>query len=148
MKINITKKEYATLLDIFEIAGWVLHAHLTEEDSERKEYKDLEQKFYSYAKDFGFNKLIRYEKKLGKFFPTKEFEDNSLAHNYIDEFENIAFWEQLIERLVFRDLLRQEGEDNIRNMAIVEKFRKEDHIREKYEKEFEENGITNIEIRA
>jgi len=31
MKINITKKEYRTFLEIFQIADWVLHSYETDE---------------------------------------------------------------------------------------------------------------------
>ena len=61
MKINITKKEYRLLLDILSIADWVMNAYQTEDDPRTKPYEDLEQKFLSYAKDFGFENLIVYD---------------------------------------------------------------------------------------
>ncbi len=146
MKINITKKEYKTLVEMIEIAGWVLHAHLVKDDPDRKRYKELEQTFYSYAEAYGFGKLIQFDKHFGKFFPTKEYEGNSPAHDYIDEYDNHIFWDDLVERLVLRALIEQEGEENIRNMNIEERFRKEFPFREKYENEFEENGLKNIII--
>ena len=44
MKIEITKKEYRALLDVFHLADWVLHAYKTEEGPETEEYRALEQK--------------------------------------------------------------------------------------------------------
>ena len=41
MKINITKKEYRTLLEMVEIANWVLYAHKTEEEPEKKKSPQL-----------------------------------------------------------------------------------------------------------
>ena len=39
MKINITKKEYQTLLDMLYLSDWVLHAHSEEKSEETKSYK-------------------------------------------------------------------------------------------------------------
>ena len=53
MKINITKKEYELILNVFEIAEWMMNSYKVEEDSETKKYIDLQQKIFSYAKEFG-----------------------------------------------------------------------------------------------
>jgi hypothetical protein len=50
MKINFTKKEYRLLLDMVEIAEWVLNAHKSDPSDEIKKYSDLYQKILSYAK--------------------------------------------------------------------------------------------------
>jgi len=58
MKINITKKEYRTLLEMIEIANWVLFAHKIEKDPETDKFRELEQKLLSYAKDMGAKHLV------------------------------------------------------------------------------------------
>lgn len=146
MKINITKREYRLLLDILNIADWVLHAHHVQKPSETEGHRQLKQRFYSYAKEMGFKNLIEYIPKYEEYFPTAEFEDKSLYMNYIDEFVEDTFWDELIERLVRRDLVREVGEDNFKNMSITERFEKEDPIRQKYEEEFEANGLANLQI--
>lgn len=146
MKINFTKKEYQTLIDALEIASWVLHSHKIEEREETKKYRDLEQKLYSYAKDFGMKHLIVYDKKLEKYFPTKDFEDQSPAMAFMEEYDNDTFWDELINRLALRDLILQEGEERFKEMPFEEHFTKEDPIRQKYQNEFESNGINNLNI--
>jgi hypothetical protein len=146
MKINITKKEYRTLLEIVEIANWVLYAHKTEEEPETEKYRELEQKLLSYAKEMGLKHFVKYEKKLEKYFLTKEFEDKSPFMDYIDDYNNNTFWDELVDRLSFRDLIRQEGEEKYREMSLMERFQKEDPIREKYYNEFQINGLNNIRI--
>jgi len=75
MKIDITKKEYRTLLEILEIVDWVLHAHHPEERSETRKYREIEQKIFSYAKDMGFENLVSYDSQLKRYFYTRKFED-------------------------------------------------------------------------
>jgi len=66
--------------------------------------------------------------------------------NYIDEYNNSTFWDELAERLAFRDLLKQEGEDKVREMSLTDRFQKVETIREKYFNEFHKNGINSISI--
>ncbi len=147
MKINITKKEYKSLLDILSIADWILNAHKIGDDPETEEYGKLEQKFNSYAEDMGYDNLVTYDTKLKKFFPTKEFEETSKFREFIDEFENATFWDELLRRLVERDLIKQEGGvKNVMNMNFRERLEKEEPLEKMYATEFEANGLDNIRI--
>jgi len=147
MKINITRKEYRALLDILSIADWVLNAHRVGDDPETEKYRKLEQKFYSYAKDMGFDNLVEYVPSLERYFPTKEYEETGKFRDFVDEFENETFWDELLHRLVERDLIRQEGGvENLMNMDIRERFEKEEPLERMYAAEFETNGLDNIKI--
>ncbi len=64
MKINITKKDYRLLLDILSIATWVMNSHKIEPDPKSIPYEELEQKFLSYAKQFGYGHLVMYNQKM------------------------------------------------------------------------------------
>lgn len=148
MKINITKKEYRTLLDVFEIADWVLHSYKTADDPETERYRVLEQKFLSLAKDMGFKHLVEYDAKTGQYFPTKRYEEESSVMKFIDEYDNETFWDELSERLAFRDLIMQEGEEKVRAMSLEERFQKVEALREKYLNEFQMNGLNRIKIES
>ncbi len=108
---------------------------------------DLEQKFFSFAKEFGFGNSIIYDQKLKQFFPTRDYEENSQVLIYIDEFVDDSFWDELRSRLAKRDLIKQEGIDKVEKMNWEERFTREETISEKYFDEFEENGLENLEIK-
>ncbi len=146
MEINITKKEYETLLEMLEITDWILHAHKTDMPEETKPFRELEQKIFSLAKDFGYDHLVKYDPELQRFFPTKEFEDTSPALEYIEDFENESFWEDLIERLVERDLIWEMGEENYLALDPGDRIEKEGPHWKKYGDEFETHGIDRLEI--
>ena len=64
-----------------------------------------------------------------------------------NEFENDTFWDELLHRLVERDLIKQEGGvENVMNMDIRERFEKEEPLEKMYDTEFEVNGLDNIRI--
>ena len=143
MKINYTKKEYRLLLDMVEIAEWVLNAHKTASSDEIKKYSDLYQKILSYAKDMGYENLINYDKNLDGYYATFEYEE-SVHMRYIEEFEDDVFWDALPHRLAMRDLVKQVGEKKYTEMEFEERATKLVEIESIYSKELEDNGIENL----
>lgn len=148
MKINITKKEYQTLLEILVMTDWVFHAHKTDEPAETKKYRDFEQKIYGLAKDFGCDHLIEYDQELQGYFPTGQFEETNPAMGYLEEFENDSFWAELTEHLVERDLLRELGEKEYQGLETMDRVIQEEPFRIRYEEEFEAYGIDRLEIKG
>ncbi len=146
MQIDFSKEEYSTFLETLEIAHWVLFAHRTDEPEDRKRHKDFEQKIYSYAEALGFGDLITYDEELECYFPTREYDENSPARTFIDEFENETFWSELIERLAEVEMLRTLGDKKILKMTIEERLKTHYDFEQKYEKEFEEHGIERLRI--
>ena len=63
MKMNFTKKDYLSLLEILQIADWVLHAQRTDEPEDRKKYREFEQRIFSLAKDYGCDHLVQFDPK-------------------------------------------------------------------------------------
>jgi hypothetical protein len=145
MKIDFTNQEYKTLVEALELANWMLHAHAEEEREDTESFRDLEQKVLALSEDFGMADEIIYDKKLETYYPSREMEDNCLAH--VDEYNNDTFWDELIERFVARDLIRQVGEEAYQAMDFEEKFKKEEPFRIQYEDEFGNNGIERLVIK-
>lgn len=144
MKIHFTKKEYITLLETIQMAGWILHAHRTDQPADRKKYHELEQKILSLAKDFGCDDVVQWDKKLGAHFTTREFEGRIMP--FIEEYEEDSFWEELKTRLVDRDVCREVGEQKFSSLGIEERFAKEEPYEQKYNTEFETHGITRLQV--
>lgn len=146
MKINITKKEYEKLLDIFYIADWIMHAFYCDVRPETKEYRELEQRIFAYAKDYGLDDLIE-EDIDGGFSPTRKFEDESGAHDFIEEYEEETLWDELIERLARRDFIEKHGLEAMETVFNNEKmFNELECIKEKYSQEFEASGVQKLRI--
>jgi hypothetical protein len=147
ISIPMTRKEYMTLLDIFQIADWILHAFKAGERPDTEEYRKLEQKFCSYAKDMGLDNLVLFDEELKQYFTTSEYEATSRKMEFIKAFENDSFWDELIERLTERDLVQQEGGvDEVMKLSLEERIKKAGVLQEKYAKEFEKNGLKNLTV--
>ena len=130
MKIDITREEYRDLLDLLYMANWVLHAHKTEEDPRTRPYDKLMQKIYSSARA-----------------ATREFEDTSKAEEFIDEFVDDSFWDELVYRLSERDAAhRVGGYAQFRLLSPEDRTALETPARERYSEEFNNNGIDHLMI--
>lgn len=123
----------------------MINAHRT--DGIIENYEDLEQYVLSFFKDFGMEKYILFDEELNKFFPTKAFEEDTDIEQYIDEYNNDIFWEELIDRLARRDFIQVYGEENVNKMTWEDRLEKEQPFIDKYEEKFEKNGIENLEIK-
>jgi hypothetical protein len=147
MKIDITKEEYVDLLDLFHIANWVLVAHKTTVDPQAEKLETILQKFYAIAGEMGLGDLVEYDPARRKYLPTKKLEETSRATEFIDEFVDHSFWDELIVRFAERDAARQAGGyDKLDQLGHEERHAFVDPFEDRYAEEFNERGIERLEI--
>jgi hypothetical protein len=147
MKINFTKKEYRTLVEMLLVADWVINAHeVAEGEGVRKPYKELRKKVLSHHKEMGMEEEFSYSEELDNYYESKEYEDRAPHMRFVDEHDESVFWDELARRLAHRDLhaeetLRPEGpyEGEERMMRVFE-------IAGRYEDELIEHGLENIRL--
>lgn len=84
MNIELTKKQYRTLLTMLYCGEWVLNSYKTREDKIYKETDEIEQFIFSLAKKYGLEKWIEYDEGSSKYFPTALME--SELHKFIDKY--------------------------------------------------------------
>ncbi len=145
MKINLTKDEYLALLDIFEIADWVLHAHQAEQPAETERYTGLEQKLYALAEDFGCGQTVEYSEADSRYYPTRELEEGP-AMDFIDAFEEDTFWSRLVEHLAERDLVRELGKEKFGSLDRAERWERLEKLETGYWDEFQAHGVERLEV--
>jgi hypothetical protein len=146
MNIEVTAKEYRSLLDILHIADVVMSGHRREEDVRTIPHRALIQKFYSYARA-EFERLVDYDKNGKKYHLTAEFEDNSQAHALIDEFGDHLFWDHLISRLSARDAAHAAGGvERLNALSESDRQAMEVPIRQRYIEEFSLHGVANLDV--
>lgn len=75
MKIELTEKQYKTLLVLTYCGEWMLNSFKTNTDKVSKETDNLEQVVFSYAKNAGLENWIEYDEKLKMYLPTANMEE-------------------------------------------------------------------------
>ena len=147
MNVEITKEEYIYLLDLLHMANWVLVSHKTTVEPQIEKYDWIIQKFYVLAGEMGRGDLIEYDPGRGKYHLTKAFEDTSRSLEFIDEFVDHSFWDELIVRFAERDAARKAGSyEKLDLLSHEDRHALVDPFEERYAEEFNERGIEQLEI--
>lgn len=143
MKINITKKEYRLLIEMLYLADWMMHAHCV--DRPYKEHEAFKKKILSLYKEMDAEDIIEYSKKLDGYYEVNEY-DEYIQEKFIIHYDNETFWDELIDRLAERDILKEIGLEKYKAMEGIERITLFDEKRNHYAIEFEKYGMERVRI--
>jgi len=140
MDIPFTKEQYRTLLKIAFLGEWVANARKTENFLD--DVSDIQQYIFSFAGKFGASELV--EKRGREYDPTEALD--TMLYPITEEHDSRAFWEQLVERLADRDLVKEHGEEGIGKLDPEEYETQLDERASVYEEEFEAFGLARLQV--
>lgn len=140
MKIDFTKEQYQILMNLVYMGNWVVNSYETDCDDD---YDQLEKYVFSKAGEFSLEELADEEG-----LPTRKFEEESEVFDFIDDYDEQSFWDELTQRLAYRDACKKYGEKTIMAMEPEERFPIIEELLEKYEEIFEKNGLEAVTLIA
>ncbi len=143
LDIKLTKKQFENLIKLVNLGNWMVNSY-REEDSD-DDFNELEEYIFSIAEDNGFEELIEFDPHLDGYYPTTLMEDE--IFEIVDEYNNEMFWDELVYRMARRDLIRELGDKDISELDFEERMEKLLPLLEKYETEFEKNGLDNFYLK-
>ena len=131
MQIELTSKEFRTLLDMVYIGNWVLNS--TRGEDRFQIYDDMESKLFALARENGMKVLAQdWEDTV---VPSKAYAEGGI-HEAIAYYEDNVFYQILAEELSRRDMNYPEITDE--NYAeIVGRM-------DRYMSEFEISGVDRL----
>ncbi|MCL6614132.1 MAG: hypothetical protein K6U03_05905 [Firmicutes bacterium] len=142
MQINLTPEQYEILIKLVYLGNWVVNGALTP-DERLPDFDEVEELVYAQAgglaEEMG---LVRDEK--GRFFPSAALEDELME--FIDDYEEDCFWDHLSQRLAYRDLVEELGEEAVEMMPPNERAEALYRHEERYDREFEESGLEDLRL--
>lgn len=150
MSIEFTKAQFLALLKTVYLGNWMANAHRdgSVDDPHKSEYEMTEDYIFSFARQFGFGEYVDdRDLKAGKFYPTGTFEDETDVHELHEEYDEEAFWDELIDRLGERDFYRHYSGDEIQKMNQSERFEKLYAFMDTWADEISDNGVERLEIK-
>ena len=142
MKINFTKKQFRILLDLIYAGDYMING-IRVGDEIIKEYEDIQQYVSSFAKAFGYEDLVEFDKEYNMYFETRKYEESGI-HDLISEYDTEVFWDELSLNLAKRDVVRDNKE--IDKMSQEERMSLIWEREEDYNEEFYENGLSNVKV--
>jgi len=146
MKMNFTKKEYQTLVEMLLVADWVITAHEEEEREETRPYRELRKKVLSHHEEMGMAEAFVYSPKEDQYFETARYEAGAPHMRFIEEYDDQMFWPELSNRLAERDFIAEEMLRGEGSRTEEERTTRLFEITERYEEEFAENGLDNLRL--
>jgi hypothetical protein len=109
MKINFTKKEYQTLVEMLLTADWVIRTHEEAPRAATKPYDYLRKKVLTHHKERGMEDAFDYIPDEDEYFETRDYEERAPHMGFIDEYDERMFWSLLASKLANRDLAAEEA---------------------------------------
>lgn len=144
--VVFTAGQYENLIKLVYLGNWLVNAIRsgTKEEPRLEKFDNLEDYILSLAKEFDLENLVDYDKKYGYSASNKLAEGE--VREYIDDYDDDCFWEELKDRLVQRDFVKMYGQEAVAKMDWQEKFKKQEPFEEKYAKEFEDYGLERLQV--
>lgn len=146
MKIDFSKEEFVTLIEMIDIASWIISARKSEHGAEEKPYQDMQNKLFSLAADFGCADKVEFLEEWNEYCASNYFEMESPHRKFIDDYDEDAFWDGLTENLAARDAIREVGKEKFLGLDPLQRFELIGEHESKWADEFSENGLENIAL--
>ncbi|MDP2630698.1 MAG: hypothetical protein Q8P56_04790 [Candidatus Uhrbacteria bacterium] len=146
MTLELTPKQYETLLNLAYLGDWMINGIRTE-DERIAEYSDFMQRLFARAQETECGSLVEFDKKLNRFFPTAELEEHEDVKQYREAYDDEIFWSELIDKLSLRDFMASQEAASLATTTPGDSAKVRSDIIKKYVTEFEKNGINNVIIK-
>ncbi|OQX95178.1 hypothetical protein B6I21_06760 [candidate division KSB1 bacterium 4572_119] len=145
MKIELSKNELKTLVDLIYFAEMVYSLSKEELSEKTGQYDKVVQKLLKIAQQSGLKDMVveGMEKEID--FADDFFEAPHI-NKMIDNYDEECFWEELIMRLALRDVIEEVGKEKFLEMDFMEQVTKRIEQEGIYAEEFEKNGAQNLRI--
>ena len=141
IKIELSEEQYKNLLKLVYLGEWVSQSY---NEKPSTAIEEVEQAVYTVSKGTKSENLLELDDKTKRYFPSIDMEEEMLET--IDEYDDNVFWDELVDRLAERDLIKAHGEDKVVKMSFEDRIEEEDPIIEQYEEEFSKNGIDKLNL--
>lgn len=144
MKIELTKEQFKTLMELVYMGNWLATSLHDEIPKRKQKYEEMERIIFKLAKENGLSQLVDAEEEEAfGCLPSRAFEDGPVR-GYIDDYDDYTFWEELADRLAVRDMELIYGRDVAKQMSHEEYISKWSEFEDNYRTEFGRNGLTRV----
>lgn len=110
MHLELTQNQYDALIKLVALGNWTANAH-RDENERIVAFDELERHVRAAAAAGRGDGTIAQDAETGAYYATWEADDDPVVGKLIDEYDNDTFWDELLHRLVERDLERAYGHD-------------------------------------
>ncbi|MFD2924425.1 hypothetical protein [Halobacillus naozhouensis] len=142
VNLEMSQEQYEKLVETVFLGTWMVNSTQLELD---EAFEDVRSLVLSKYKEAGLEDKITYEETFDVHDLAVEYE-NELLDKYVEEYDEFSFWDKLIEKLSEKKLIKEFGPlpDSLTEEMVAKRVQYEEEI----EKELEERGLTNLNLKA
>lgn len=133
MRIEFTKEQFKSLLDLAYLGNWMVNSHRTDDLIEK--YDELQTYLFQHCPRFEMEELLE---SLEDGYPSQTYEEE--ISEFIDEYDDETLWEGLAMNLATKKV----AEEKVESENALEKIFE---YESEYLEEFEANGLKNISVK-
>lgn len=139
MNVPLTPEQLKKLIELAYLGEWMINAH-HDNDFQDDAADDVLQKLMSLAE----MPEVEQDIETQQYYLTADWADR-LYDQYILDYDDHVFWDELTERLAQRDLARQ-------RRVPMEQINREDDLlalrplEERYRRDWDQHGIERLEL--
>jgi hypothetical protein len=139
VQVHLDPDQYRKLVELAYLGEWVINAH-HDTDYQDDQATSAVQALLKAGPVEGIGR----DDETGEYFLEADWVER-LYDDYILDYDDHVFWDELTERLAARDLARERGvspDDIVRDDDLLELR----PLEERYRQELEENGVERLDI--
>lgn len=139
LTIHLTAKQHRKLVELAYLGEWFVNAH-HESEFQEEEATEAMQKLMAARPLAGLSQ----DAETGNYYLESEWSDR-LYDQYIADYDDHVFWDELTERLAQRDLARKRGVsmDDIEREDDITELRP---LEDAYRRHLEKDGVERLEL--
>ncbi|MDB5178668.1 MAG: hypothetical protein JWN01_611 [Patescibacteria group bacterium] len=140
MNVQLTSDEYRKLIELAYLGEWMINAHHDPDFQDEAAGKVLQHLLSAHPVEGATR-----DDETGEYLMDTEWTER-LYDDYVVDYDDHVFWDELIERLAQRDLAKDRGvalDDIDRDDDLFELRPLEDRYRD----ELEEHGLDRLDVR-
>ena len=142
MNLELTTKEYLTLLKAVYLADCVANAHAADSTDMDWDISHLRRKVFKQAPEAGFADLVKHDPGADDYTETDDLGEE-MDSVYLNRHMENVFWRELASRLTERIMDKKFGAE-MDGWNDDEYHRRREPIQQKVETELRANGIDNL----
>lgn len=147
MHLRLTDEDLKTMLEMMSLAMWAVSFNRKESATPGiMRYDDMLQRLFKKATETGLSKHIEWNPERQGHCFTKNYEDKAFFTECYDEFRNESFWEELVTRLIERDLMHSLGKAKYNSLSDAHRQELAEPLHKRYWDELMRYGAENFHL--
>jgi hypothetical protein len=146
MFLELSDGDFARILKLAYLGEVVMNdwTPIEEWNDEQREMSDFLLVLQSKAADSPVSEMVEQDVRTGQWMPSASMREE--LEPLINQYDDEAFWDELVHRLARRDLIREYGAEALSTMTEAHIAEAERSMIDYYNKEVDDHGLDRFMI--